>query len=531
MFPTFRSLARLCAFLTLLVLLGLAATAGVRAEHGTSSPDGGSRTPGAAPLGRPAQSAYLTNLETNEACADRNNVWVGHLTDINNDGTDDGVPVYFPPQTPVSVQPNDAVTVRFQMYPSNATATVYYRVTKQSAYQGGGSFTGVAASSQGTLTSTNNVYMTAQIPAASSLITGYDGSYTTQYTFVEDLYTQDEDGNAVATQQSITVSGSTLYSTGLSSLSLPRWSARVLRFTGAATSSSASFAPNANAKVTLSAGDNNGYNSYPTRAYGDDSSYASDTNSGTASSSVTCPTTYNSSTLSKQDQHNFYYSLSTLPDSATLTGIQVKLDAWKRKTKSSLDGTICIYLSGDGGSTWANVQTQALSTSSTSSYTLPSTSDSLWGYMWNVSTIKQSKKFVVRLVDVTNSSSSTKGQTFRLDYIGVTFFYTGGSALDRCATTKPAAPTLVLPAANGKVNTRAVSLDWEDASCATRYNVVVRLDSKKGDAVVKDKANASQFLTKALEAGKTYYWQIKACNAVGCTASPWWNFQVNKKAK
>jgi glycosidase len=49
------------------------------------------------------------------------------LSDSNGDGRDDGVPLFFPPQSPVAVTLQDPVKVRFQISPPQGEANVYYR--------------------------------------------------------------------------------------------------------------------------------------------------------------------------------------------------------------------------------------------------------------------------------------------------------------------------------------------------------------------------------------------------------------------
>jgi len=105
------------------------------------------------------------------------------------------------------------------------------------------------------------------------------------------------------------------------------------------------------------------------------------------------------------------------------------------------------------------------------------------------------------------------------------------STPDPCSGVKPSAPNLVSPAANAKVNTRAVPLDWDDVSCATKYKIVVRVDSKTGSKAASKSRTVSEFQTAPLAAGKTYYWRVKACNLKQCTASAWAKFRITKNAR
>ncbi len=97
---------------------------------------------------------------------------------------------------------------------------------------------------------------------------------------------------------------------------------------------------------------------------------------------------------------------------------------------------------------------------------------------------------------------------------------------DPNCTTKPAKPGLLKPKNNGTSKKTAVRLDWQDELCTTRFVVVVRQDSQKGIKVDGKRVTASEYTTKPLVKGKTYYWRIKACNAIGCTTSDWWSFTI-----
>ncbi|MCJ7509915.1 MAG: hypothetical protein MUP14_03390 [Dehalococcoidia bacterium] len=78
--------------------------------------------------------------------------------------------------------------------------------------------------------------------------------------------------------------------------------------------------PTAEAAVTSSSGDNNGFELTPTNAFADGGSYAEDVDSGTASSQD-CAST-------GRDRHRFYDYGFTIPSGQTINGIEVRLDAW-----------------------------------------------------------------------------------------------------------------------------------------------------------------------------------------------------------
>jgi hypothetical protein len=78
-----------------------------------------------------------------------------------------------------------------------------------------------------------------------------------------------------------------------------------------------------------------------------------------------------------------------------------------------------------------------------------------------------------------------------------------------------------------------VALDWRDVTCATLFEVQVRRDSTRGTLVDNPKAlAASQYTTIALTAGRTYYWAVRACNAIGCSSwTSYRRFKVSSSAK
>jgi len=95
-----------------------------------------------------------------------------------------------------------------------------------------------------------------------------------------------------------------------------------------------------------------------------------------------------------------------------------------------------------------------------------------------------------------------------------------------CLVSKPA----LLSPSNGTIGTvRQVPFDWTDVACATRYGIQVRQDSTKGKIADQNQnLLTSQYTTKSLIPGKTYYWRVQACNAAGCSGwTTWWKFEVS----
>lgn len=104
---------------------------------------------------------------------------------------------------------------------------------------------------------------------------------------------------------------------------------------------------------------------------------------------------------------------------------------------------------------------------------------------------------------------------------------TPSSTPTQACIAKPFKPVLSKPKNGGTSAKRKVALDWNDVTCTDTYNIVVRLGSKKGTKVQEQTGlTLSQFKTKRLVSGKTYYWRVQACNSIGCTNSKWWYFLV-----
>lgn len=99
------------------------------------------------------------------------------------------------------------------------------------------------------------------------------------------------------------------------------------------------------------------------------------------------------------------------------------------------------------------------------------------------------------------------------------------TATTGACNTKPAAPVLVAPPADGSVKKARVVLKWNAVSCTGIYQVVVRENSPQGKRVEQNKnVSATQYKTIKLDAPKTYVWRVTACNDAGCTKSQWRTF-------
>lgn len=94
-----------------------------------------------------------------------------------------------------------------------------------------------------------------------------------------------------------------------------------------------------------------------------------------------------------------------------------------------------------------------------------------------------------------------------------------------CATQ---APTILAPIKGDTVKPK-IKFDWSDAACATKYQIIVRRDNKKGASVIQQKNLTASAFAKKLEAGK-YVWRVRAFNGTTWTKwTRWTTFTVQTK--
>ena len=165
--------------------------------------------------------------------------------------------------------------------------------------------------------------------------------------------------------------------------------------------------PSGNAAQTSSAGDNNGYQTNPANAYANDSSVATDTNSGT-NSNTSC-------TNNGKDKHRYYNYNFNIPATAVIQGIQVRLDARADATGGS--PKICVQLSWDGGTTWTTAKSTPILSTTEATYTIGSISNT-WGHTWTPGNFSNAN-FRIRVIDV----ASNTNRDFFLDYAAVNVTY------------------------------------------------------------------------------------------------------------
>ena len=142
----------------------------------------------------------------------------------------------------------------------------------------------------------------------------------------------------------------------------------------------------------------------------------------------------------KKDSHQFFGYRLDLPAGATISGIEIQLDA----LVDSNDGSpvMCVQLSWNGGEQWSALQSTPVLSVDENSYFLGGASDP-WGHGWAAAELSPDN-FRVRLVNAAQSTA----RDFSLDWLAVKIHYQhDGSA--PTATPTPASsqldPSIYLP--------------------------------------------------------------------------------------
>ena len=149
----------------------------------------------------------------------------------------------------------------------------------------------------------------------------------------------------------------------------------------------------------LNPSSNTGNFSNPTNAYAD--------GGGAASVSVSSGST---------QRHQFYNYNISIPTTATIQGIEVRLDWWVNSTAGS--GNLSAQLSWNNGSNWTSSKQDTTLSTSERTVILGGPGDT-WGRTWTVSQLSNAN-FRVR-VSAYNGASSSK--TFYLDWVPVRVTY------------------------------------------------------------------------------------------------------------
>jgi len=204
----------------------------------------------------------------------------------------------------------------------------------------------------------------------------------------------------------------------------------------------------ANAAVTSSAGDNNGFQTNPGNACTNGNGNATDANSGN-NTNTSCGNT-------GKDKHLFYDYNVTLPAGATITGIRTRLDAWV--DSSSGTRRMCAELSWDGGVTWTSAKTTSNLGTSQNTYNLGGSADT-WGRTWTAGNFSNAN-FRLRITNVGDSTS----RDFNLDWAAITVYYSSpGIALGPCDY----ANNMASDAKAAEVEIYTIGFGVEGATCST----------------------------------------------------------------
>ena len=167
------------------------------------------------------------------------------------------------------------------------------------------------------------------------------------------------------------------------------------------------------AEAAATGGDGDGFELTPGSAFRDRFSNimfdaARDMNSGTS--------TAGSCADAGKDRHVYSEFNVNLPPTATVDGIQVRLDAWADDIAG--DPFMCVELSWDGGATWTTPKTTPTLSISKGSRLLGGDTDT-WGRTWSAGELSPDN-FRLRITNVATDNQ----RDFSLDYVAVSVSYT-----------------------------------------------------------------------------------------------------------
>ena len=164
--------------------------------------------------------------------------------------------------------------------------------------------------------------------------------------------------------------------------------------------------------VTTSAdtgGDGDGYEASPASLCADDSTFATDVNSGSAGHSSTCANAAN-------DRHRFQgFALGQPASVYAVSGIEIRID--EALNNASGTSNLCLELSWDGGTSWTAAKSVTLTGTAETSYFLGGIADT-WGHTWTASQLSTAN-FRVRVTDATSQNN----RNFRMDYLAARVVY------------------------------------------------------------------------------------------------------------
>jgi hypothetical protein len=116
----------------------------------------------------------------------------------------------------------------------------------------------------------------------------------------------------------------------------------------------------------------------------------------------------------ERDRHRFSGYALSVPAGATVTGIEVRLDAFADSTTRS--PFMCVQLSSDGGATWTSQKLTPTLSTSQQTYILGGSADT-WGRAWSPADF--GSNFRMRITNVADSTL----RDFFLDWTAVRVYY------------------------------------------------------------------------------------------------------------
>ena len=138
---------------------------------------------------------------------------------------------------------------------------------------------------------------------------------------------------------------------------------------------------------------------------------AQDGNSGTNNNS--------SCTANSKDKHRYYNYNISLPGGVSVTGIEVRLDAFVDAVGANAP-KVCVQLSWDGGTTWTTAKQTPTLTTAEATYVIGGVADP-WGRAWTTTNFANTN-FRVRVSNVA-SGSNANSRDFSLDWVAVRVTY------------------------------------------------------------------------------------------------------------
>ena len=209
---------------------------------------------------------------------------------------------------------------------------------------------------------------------------------------------------AGATTATFTATTTTVASTTVATIAATSGAmARAAELTIAPAGGGTSLFRNPTRNQAATGGDGNGFETAAANAHAEDGAVASDTNSGTGTST--------SCTNSGKDRHVFFDYGFAVPAGSAIAGIEVRLRA--RADSTSGTPRMCVQLSGDGGATWTATKVTGTLGTAVATITLGGATDT-WGRAWTPANLENAS-FRLRVINVASSTS----RDFFLDAVAV----------------------------------------------------------------------------------------------------------------